>query len=312
MAEGRWIPDLTAATSVEKSARATLERRLEAIERSLAPALDALNPDPEPVHQLRVGARRTTVALDLFADCLPRRVYRRARRALRDLRRSAGAARDWDVFLMALLHQAKRKGGVKFLLGYAHGQRNAAQAALVDVAHDFSGELDRHAEEVLSNLHTPCDHAACGQLVDLARTTLMGLLRELHGAVETKPERPDELHKVRILGKQLRYSMEIFAGCFRETFRDELYPRVENMQEILGNLNDSRVAMENLNLLRARLKAIAPAQWRQARAEIDYWLRHHQRQLRRQTKQFHGWLDRWQLSGTAEEFHAVLQLPGED
>src|SRR5437867_2795173 len=99
MAESKWIPDLTAATPLEKAARATFQQRLEALEKALAPALDALNPDPEPVHQLRVGARRTTVALDLFADCLPRRVYRPARRALRDVRRSAGEARDWDVFL---------------------------------------------------------------------------------------------------------------------------------------------------------------------------------------------------------------------
>lgn len=309
MAEGKWIPGLSCATAVEKAARATLHQRLEAMETALAPALDALSPDPEPVHQLRVGARRTTVALDLFADCMPRRVYRRARRALRDLRRSAGEARDWDVFLLALKSNAGRKGGVGFLLGYAHGQRNAAQAALLSVAHDFLADLTRHSQQVLRNLDAPAGPSTPRRLLDLARKTLSDLLQELHSRTESEPKGLAELHQVRILGKQLRYAMEIFAGCFRDTFRDELYPRVEEMQEILGALNDSRVALENLALLRARLKAIDPGQWRQARGEIDYWARYHQRQLRRQTQLFLAWLERWKLSATEDEFRTLLQLP---
>ncbi len=312
MAEGKWIPDLTAATSLEKAARETFQRRLEALEQALTPALDALNPDPEPVHQLRVGARRTTVALDLFAGCLPPRVYRRARRALRDLRRSAGEARDWDVFLLTLKSKAIRKGGVSFLVGYAHGQRNAAQAALVQAAHDFSVDLAHHAEQVLGNLAAPRAHSASAKLASLARATLTQVLDELHGVLEPTPERLEELHQVRIIGKRLRYSMELFAGCFRAAFRDDLYPRIEEMQEILGALNDSRVATDNLCLVRARLKATDPPRWRQTRPEIDNWLRYHQRQLRRQTRLFHGWLEQWRLSGADEEFRALIQLPPED
>ena len=39
---------------------------------------------------------------------------------------------------------------------------------------------------------------------------------------------------LRILGKELRYSMELFAGCFRAPFREELYPRVEANGKALG------------------------------------------------------------------------------
>ena len=36
--------------------------------------------------------------------------------------------------------------------------------------------------------------------------------------------------------------MEVFADCFAPAFRAELYPAVEEIQEILGNANDSYVA----------------------------------------------------------------------
>src|SRR4051794_34692884 len=115
MGEGKWIPNVKASTAVEKAARKALETHLETIRQALAPALDALSADLEPVHQLRVGVRRATAVLDLFADCLPRRAYRRARRGLRDLRRSAGQARDWDVFLLTLTGEGRRRGGLDFL-----------------------------------------------------------------------------------------------------------------------------------------------------------------------------------------------------
>ena len=43
---------------------------------------------------------------------------------------------------------------------------------------------------------------------------------------------------MRILGKRLRYAMEMFADCFGPAFREELYPAVEQMQEILGRANE--------------------------------------------------------------------------
>jgi len=52
------------------------------------------------------------------------------------------------------------------------------------------------------------------------------------------------LHAFRIQGKQLRYAMEIFAGAFDRSLRDELYPIVEALQEKLGHINDHHTAKE--------------------------------------------------------------------
>src|SRR5438874_1427315 len=79
-------------------------------------------------------------------------------------------------------------------------------------------------------------------LLGLARPLLSGLVRELEEAARQDPGDDEQLHRVRILGKRLRYAMEVFASCFAPPFRDQLYPAVEALQEILGHVNDSRVA----------------------------------------------------------------------
>src|SRR5215831_7032142 len=99
MAEGKWISDLAAETPLVDAARRVLSIRLEVVRDWLGLALREPDKDPEHVHQLRVGTRRAGAALEIFAPCLPEKVYDAARRHLRRLRRAAGAARDWDVFL---------------------------------------------------------------------------------------------------------------------------------------------------------------------------------------------------------------------
>src|SRR5262245_29019767 len=79
----------------------------------------------------------------------------------------------------------------------------------------------------------------------------------------------EHLHQVRILGKRLRYAMEVFADCFALAFREKLYPLVEQMQEVLGNANDSHVAGRRLEALSARLQALVPAQWKRLRPGLE-------------------------------------------
>src|SRR5438132_5572089 len=110
LAGGKWIPDLKAETPVADAARHTLTLRLEVVREYLPLALHEADKDPEHVHQLRVGTRRARAALDIFALCLPQKAYKSARKLLRRLRRAAGEARDWDVFLAGLVGWESRRG----------------------------------------------------------------------------------------------------------------------------------------------------------------------------------------------------------
>ena len=53
------------------------------------------------------------------------------------------------------------------------------------------------------------------------------------------------LHRFRIRGKELRYAMELLAAAFPVGFRDELYPVVEQLQELLGDIIDHATDCRN-------------------------------------------------------------------
>jgi len=263
LAGGKWIPDLKAMTPVADAARHALTVRLEVVRDYLPLALHEADRDSEHVHQLRVGTRRARAALDIFACCLPAKVQRRARKQLRHIRRLAGEARDWDVFLANLtewgLQQKSRlRPGVDCLTGYAVAQRAAAQVRLEEAGQDYPFAFDRFLAETVAAVHRP-DDPHLVTLLDLARPLLTDLLEKLDQAASRNLDDYEHLHQVRILGKRLRYAMEVFADCFAPAFREKLYPLVEQMQEVLGNANDSYVAGRRLEALSARLQALVRA-----------------------------------------------------
>jgi CHAD domain-containing protein len=312
MAGGKWIEDLHVDTPLADAARHVLSVRLEVVRYYLPKALHEPDKDPEHVHQLRVGTRRAGAALRIFRGCLPEKAYDRARKRLRRLRRAAGAARDWDVFLMTLagwpLRSEKQRAGFDFLAGYAAGQRLAAQDALRDVCADEPFDFDRLLAETVAAVQAPAD-GDLETLADLARPLLSDLVGGLDEAAARDLEDYGNLHQVRIAGKRLRYAMEVFADCFPERFREELYPAVEEMQEILGNANDSHVAGLRLEGLRDKLRASRTADWKRFRPGVDALLRYHRQRLPKERKRFLAWWQRWRKSGSEDLLSGLIGAP---
>jgi CHAD domain-containing protein len=313
LSTGKWISDLSAEVPLADAARRVLGVRLEVVREYLRLALHEADKDPEYVHQLRVGTRRATAALDIFALCLPEKVYRSARKQLRRLRRAAGAARDWDVFLETLLRppcktSGRARPGNDFLIGLAFGQRAAAQAQLQEANPDFPFAFERLTADVLHAIHRP--GGGMSTLLDLARPVLKNLLQELDRAAGRDLDDYANLHQVRIAGKRLRYAMEVFAPCFGEEFRERHYAAVEEMQDILGLANDSHVAAGRLGGILDRLKATLPGVWKRYRGGIDALTRHHEERLPEERGRFLKWWERWQESG-GEKALASLVGPEE-
>ncbi len=297
MADGKWISSLEAETPLVRAARHVLAVRLAVVGERLPQALHEADRDPEHVHQLRVGTRRADAALRIFADCLPRKAYKAARRRLRRLRRAAGAARDWDVFLADLLERRPRQPpreqpGLDFLVGYALGRRAAAQEELLEAGAEEGEDFPAFVDDVVSAVRAADGDGAT--LLVLARPLLAGLVSNLAEMAAGDLRDYARLHQVRIAGKRLRYAMEVFAGCFPPPFTDTLYPLIEEMQEILGRANDSHVAGERLSALRARLRAAEPAGWKRWQAGVEALLRSHQRRLPQERRRFLRAWEHWQ------------------
>ena len=315
MAAGKWISDVRAETPIPDAARHVLTVRLEVVRDYLPLAMREPDNDPENVHQLRVGTRRARAALDIFTCCLPIKVYKVARKNLRNLRRVAGEARDWDVFLASLTQwgrqqERKQRAGMDCLVGYVVAKREAAQLQLAEASKDYPFDFDRFLAETVAAVHKPHD-PRLRTLLELAVPRLSGLLNELDTAVNRNLDDYDCLHQVRILGKRLRYAMEVFTNCFPPVFSEQIYPSVEEMQEILGNANDSHVARGRLEGLATRLEGLVPAEWKRFEPGLASLLRYHQTRLPEERQRFRDWWGIWRQSGGAALL-AILENFGTD
>lgn len=312
MADGKWIPEITAQTPLTDAARWVLSVRLEVVRNHLRLALAESNKDVEHVHQLRVGTRRAGAAVEIFRPCLPDKIYKSIRKHLRGLRRAAGAARDWDVFLTGLRAEkqataALYQPGLLFLMGYGSSQRIVAQQQLQAACPKCPFDFEQIRTETIAAVRDPREWEGVLTLMDLAKPTLRERLAELGQAVAQDLDNYDNLHQVRIAGKRLRYAMEVFANCFVPQFRNELYPLVEAMQEILGRVNDSHVARERLAGIRAGLSANQLVD----RKRIDPGLRRlihlHEQRLPKERRAFQAWWEQWQQCGGEQAFAELLQ-----
>ena len=313
MADGKWISDLEASTPLGDAARRVLTVRLEVVHDYLPLALHHWKEDVEHVHQLRVGTRRAGAALSIFQDCLSGKVHRKMRKHLRRIRRAAGDARDWDVFAEALSLREKQatalqRPGLDFLIGYSLGQRVAAQDALAAASPDAPFDFESLVAQTLAALGDPSPQGKDQSLSDVARPQLLELLSNLQAAAESDLDEYDHLHQVRILGKRLRYAMEVFASCFESSFKDHFYPMVEEMQEILCHANDSHVASQRLTHLRCLLRTAHPAEWKRFKSGIESLLRYHQRRLPQQRRLFGKWWQRWQKSSAASSLTGMVAV----
>jgi CHAD domain-containing protein len=309
MAEGKWIEDVGPSTPVVEAARRVLEVRLGTVGERLPPALFEADQDPEHVHQLRVASRRAGAALRTFRDCFPRKQYKKVRNRLRKVRRAAGAARDADVFLETLAKRMQRprpgqRPGLDFLLGYAWGERAAAQEQLLAANEKTAASWDDFQEDALAAIESPGHGLTAG---DLAVSVLPQLARELADAASQDLQAYEHLHRVRILGKRLRYALEIFSGCYDTAMREVHYAAVETMQDILGLANDSYVATQRLTIVARQLEATRPREWKRLRPGIEAMIQYHERRLPQQRRKFERWWHEWQQSAAEAAFARLLR-----
>ena len=245
-AASKWIDGLAADQTVAEAAHRVLELRLGAVWERLPAAAQEADQDLEHVHQLRVASRRAHAALELFKDCLPPRRARKIGKLLKRMRRAAGEARDCDV-QRSRMQQLDADGGVstKAVLPYVDRRRASAQGPIVDVYRelrrdDFPGRI----EQLLNRLDAR-DDEVCGRSFGEYAAERLRLAEEHFFAAEAHGEDGYEaLHQFRIRAKRLRYTLEILASLHGDAVRRDVYPIVEDLQDRLGEIVDTHVAID--------------------------------------------------------------------
>ena len=199
------------------------------------------SPDPEHVHQLRVGIRRLRTALREMAGFAPA-VDPAWEPVLAETFRALGRQRDRDHVLQVVQPQMLAHGAPPFEFGAASGEipepksvvRAASfQAVLMDL---IAAALPSHAEGELAKKGTS------------ARKALRVRLSTLHRQVLRDGKRfdslePAEQHRVRKRLKRLRYLGEFAAPLFGRRAARRFLEQLEPAQDALGAHNDAQMAM---------------------------------------------------------------------
>ncbi len=249
--QGKRLAGLEAEGPAGEAARATLEARLEDVERLLTRALGDGSEDERTIHRLRVSTRRASAALRVFKAWVPKSSRTVVGDQLRRVRRTAGEARMCDVQLVQFRELLGRSAealgpAIGVVVGRIVESRVHAGASVRAL-----GEDEQCHPRALRRARTALVDSIGGPKSKAAREGLSGMtLRAL--ASEQMPELVarmeaagaadlgvvDNVHALRIVGKRLRYATEIFEACFEPASHVELLARLTDFQDHLGELND--------------------------------------------------------------------------
>jgi CHAD domain-containing protein len=240
----------------------------DAVRRTLATAVAgmtyyeaaAMAGEIEPLHQMRVAARRLRAIVQLFCGAIHGSRVRIYKRDLPWLGQAAGAVRECDV-MEALIRD--RGGRLDPALANALTPLCEALAAARDAAHSrFVAELctkrytrmcERLANPLLRRA-LPATVAGCdapAMIAPIARS-----VRKAGKRIER--EAPPELfHRLRVRIKRLRYALEMLAEMGGKRSRRALI-RLEQMQELLGVHQDMVSTIAWLRTYAANAGAVAP------------------------------------------------------
>jgi CHAD domain-containing protein len=168
---------------------------------------------------------------------------------LNTIRRAAGAARDLDVLTMRLTAAYGDELGP--ILDEIATRRAKAQASIHSAyeAAMKEGALQQLMFETLERVgprRRRDKKRKRAVFAKWAQRQLNSTAEEFFAAQPADSRDYLALHEFRVCGKGLRYVMELLAGAFADDFRKEAYPRVEELQERLGTINDHYTAANEL------------------------------------------------------------------
>lgn len=224
----------------------TLDSRLRDVERYLELAANHADESDEHVHQLRVATRRARTALTMYQGVLPKKQARWFRRNLHRIRKAASDARDLDVFIRRYTKRQalKEKGLAKQITR----RRRKAQRPLLALHKKMGSrhQFERRIQKLLSGTIRRASDSD-RSLKRWAKARVAKTANDFFEAAPATPApSPNELHRFRVRGKDLRYALELFSDVMPAKMRKSIYRDATQLQERLGQVCDHDNACQRL------------------------------------------------------------------
>jgi CHAD domain-containing protein len=205
----------------------------------------------EPLHQMRVGARRLRSDLRTFRPLVDRDWADSLRSELRWLGAVLGDVRDLDVMIDRLRRDAgELEDDLEPMFDALEARRAEARAALREALRTsrYVELLDRLVDAAENPELTPAASGRCKDaLPPLVRRSWKKLRKQ--GRPLGPGSSDAEFHRVRVLAKWARYGAEAIApalGRKRGKQAEKFADRAADLQDVLGELQDSVVARDTI------------------------------------------------------------------
>ena len=284
---GRWIAGLSGEMPLLDALELIFRQRFQGVLHYLPLAADRAGDDVEYVHKLRVSCRRLAVVLDVLAEGLPRVERKTLLGLIEKIRRRCGKARDLDVrlaFLESLLRRAsvENAAAIEFLGETITRRREKGQKKLRRRLAKLEHKLRQTGDALLLSLRALNDDAD-ERYPSFGKTGCRILKKELAALWDLAAEDLDStatLHQLRLAGKHLRYAVEVFMPVLPDSFREDFYPQLEEVQSLLGEFHDAAEATRAFGRTRKKWKrarrtkkwarlGLTAFRWRELRNGMD-------------------------------------------
>lgn len=207
--------------------------------------------DTEFLHDFRVATRRTRSCLSEFRGFLPSPQEEGFRKAFRQLGRRSNTLRDLDVYLMnrekyqAMVPPGLHPGLHRY---FTHLEQRREAEHLEFCRHLGTPDFGRMLEDWEALLENAAPGTQGGTAGVAAGERISARFNSIvqKGSRVSDDSPGEELHRIRIEGKKLRYLLELFRSCYPEPRVSILVGHLKALQNHLGEYNDLSVQLADL------------------------------------------------------------------
>lgn len=211
--------------------------------------------DSEFLHDLRVAVRRTRSGLTLIREVLAPEIVERFKEEFRYIGQVTGPVRDLDVYLLSETDYKARlperlQLGLNYFFQDMAARRKQEQRKLV------AALQGNHYQQILKDWQKifaddeiiPIDKNGDQPVKKVADQIIYKRFRRvLRDGSRIHQGTPDEeLHRLRIQGKKLRYCLEFFSSLYDQGKMKKLVKQLKVLQDNLGDFNDLSVQQDML------------------------------------------------------------------
>jgi CHAD domain-containing protein len=222
-----------------------LARRARALKLPLAGAMAGSD---RGVHQARVASRRLREAVPVLTSGVKGTKAKKALRKIRRLTKALGTVRELDVTVHVLDDLASRDTLPRLALeevrAHVVTERDERRAAMLDRMEQVNlPKLDRR----LASVSTALAQSDSEAWRDALGARLVSRAKSLAAAMDEAGRiyAPEQLHRVRIAAKKLRYAMELASDTGVKSASAPVRI-VKRVQDALGTLHDLQVLLTHV------------------------------------------------------------------